>query len=168
MKDLKVIFPKPMIRREVYRLSEYLSTKYKNIHVVIVGGSGLFFGSDVIKNMDDSVTGVSYLHCRKAVNSSEEEEIVITGSITEDISKKDVIIIDSVCSTGITLLYLSDYLRNECRSIITACLINKKARRVLDFNPDLSCFELDKDIFLVGYGMNLENRYKSLDSIYYI
>lgn len=165
---INMLYPKPMIRRAIYSLAESLSQDFKDLHVVIVGKGGLFFGTDLIRYMGDSVTGISYVSCQSYLASERTDEIDVVGTLTEDTSSKTVLIVDDICDTGLTLAALHSTIAQDSKEVITATLVSNKARRRVDYDPTFSCFELNKDIFLVGYGMDLDNRYRTLESIYYV
>jgi len=118
--------------------------------------------------MGDSVTGISYVSCQSYLASERTDEIDVVGTLTEDTSSKTVLIVDDICDTGLTLAALHSTIAQDSKEVITATLVSNKARRRVDYDPTFSCFELNKDIFLVGYGMDLDNRYRTLESIYYV
>lgn len=84
--------------------------------------------------------------------------------------------VDDICDSGLTLKYLVDALKPRCASLTTVVLLNKTARRKVEITPDYVCFEVSvmmkrvstdrgcqcPDRFVVGYGMDFDQRYRSL------
>jgi hypoxanthine phosphoribosyltransferase len=138
------------------------------LHVVIVGQGGIFFGVDLIRFLDNNVTGISYITCSSYKGTESTGSVDIIGTLSEDVKTKDVLIVDDICDTGLTLAALCSNLKNKCKSISTAVLINKTSRRTIDYNPNYYCFETHKDMYLIGYGMDLDNKYRTLESVYFI
>lgn len=166
--EKKLLYPKPMIHKAIYSLASRISDEFRDVHVVIVGKGGLFFASDLIRACGDLVTGISYISCQSYDGTEKSNEIEVVGTITEDTSSKTVLIVDDICDTGLTLAALHSNIAKDCKIAVSATLINNKARRRVDYDPTFSCFELNKDIFVVGYGMDYNNKFRTLESIYYI
>ena len=78
---------------------------------------------------------------------------------------RDVVIIEDIVDTGLTLSYLQDILRaREPHLLRTACLLSKPSRRKVDVPVDYVGFEID-DRFVVGYGLDVDERYRQLRDI---
>jgi len=77
----------------------------------------------------------------------------------------DVVIVEDIVDTGLTLNYLQDILRARGpRRLTTACLLSKPSRRRVDVKVDYIGFTID-DHFVVGYGLDLDERYRNLPHI---
>ena len=81
------------------------------------------------------------------------------------IEGRDVVIVEDIVDTGLTLVYLQDILRARApRNLRTACLLSKPARRQVDVRVDYVGFTID-DQFVVGYGLDYRERYRHLPHI---
>jgi hypoxanthine phosphoribosyltransferase len=78
---------------------------------------------------------------------------------------KDVIIVEDIVDTGITLSYLKEILRaRNPRSLRTACLLSKPSRRQVDVPVEYVGFTIE-DRFVVGYGLDYAEQYRNLPHI---
>ena len=83
----------------------------------------------------------------------------------ESIHGKNVVIIEDIVDTGYTLSYIKNYVSEmKPKSLITCTLLDKKARRVVDIDPDYSGFVIE-DLFVVGYGLDYDQKYRNLPYI---
>ena len=82
-----------------------------------------------------------------------------------DIDGRDIIIIEDILDSGLTLAYLKKYMEMRNPASIAICaLLDKPARRKADIVPDYSGF-LCPDSFIVGYGLDYNERYRNLPFI---
>lgn len=82
-----------------------------------------------------------------------------------DLSEKDIIIVEDIIDSGRTLSYLTDYLTlNGARTVKTCTLLDKPSRREVDFVPDYVGYEIE-DEFVVGYGLDYNEQYRALPYI---
>ena len=86
----------------------------------------------------------------------------INKDLSEDICGKDVIIVEDILDSGVTLNYLKNYLMvRRPASIRIVTLMDKPSRRKADVYADYSCFEVP-DAFVVGYGLDYNEKYRNL------
>ncbi len=91
--------------------------------------------------------------------------VTITKDLTADIEGKDVIIVEDILDSGLTLSYLMKYLGNRKPNSMRICtLLDKPARRKADVYADYSGIEIP-DAFVVGYGLDFAEKYRNLPYI---
>ena len=84
---------------------------------------------------------------------------------TRGIEGRDVVIVEDIVDTGLTLTYLQDILRARApRRLRTACLLSKPSRRKVDVKVEYIGFTIE-DKFVVGYGLDYAERYRDLPYI---
>ena len=90
----------------------------------------------------------------------------VLKDLDKDIVGKDVIIVEDIVDTGVTLNYLKSMLEHRgAASIRIAALLDKPARRkVQDLEVDYRCFDIP-DAFVVGYGLDYDQTYRNLPDI---
>jgi hypoxanthine phosphoribosyltransferase len=92
-------------------------------------------------------------------------EIKIHYDIREDLAGKDVLLIEDIVDTGITLNYIRErILQEEPGSLRICTFLDKKERREVDVPIDYVGFEIPNE-FVVGYGLDYDNRYRNLPYI---
>ena len=91
--------------------------------------------------------------------------VKINKDLSQDIAGKDLILVEDILDSGVTLNYLKNYLSvRKPASIHVVTLMDKPARRKADIFADYSCFEVP-DAFVVGYGLDYNERYRNLPYI---
>lgn len=86
----------------------------------------------------------------------------ILKDLNEDIEGKDVLIVEDIVDTGLTLHYLVDYIKSRNpRSVKVCCFLDKPSRRKVDVEVDYVGFEIP-DKFVVGYGLDYAQKYRNL------
>ena len=91
--------------------------------------------------------------------------VSITMDLTQDISKYHVIIVEDIIDTGRTLNDIVGLLKERNPlSLRVVTLLDKPSRRLVDFNPDMSLFEIP-DYFVIGYGLDCGEYYRNLPYI---
>lgn len=167
---LKCLFTKEQIARRVSELASQISRDYsekKELIVVCVLNGSIFFTVDLLRQLRTPCQ----LFCIRAKSFSTDgttQDVDISYGSDMDIAGKDILIIEDIVDTGITLGALAEFYRKNNASSVRVCaFIDKKCRRIEDINIDYRGFESD-DRFIVGYGMDYNNRYRELPYIGYI
>ena len=148
------------IAKEIDR--DYSGEDKKLILVCILKGSIVFMG-DLMKKITIPVE----IDCMKA--SSYGAGTVTTGTVNihldlirPDLDKCDLLIIEDIIDSGVTLSYLTKYLKDKgAKSVKTCTLLDKPCRRKVDFKPDYCGVEIP-DEFVIGYGLDFDEKYRAL------
>lgn len=141
---------------------DYAGDDKRLILVCILKGSIVFMG-DLMKKIKVPVE----IDCMKV--SSYGAGTVTTGTVNihldlirPDLDKCDLLIIEDIVDSGVTLSYLTKYLLGKgARSVRTCTLLDKPSRRKVDFAPDYRGKEIP-DEFVIGYGLDYNERYRAL------
>ena len=88
----------------------------------------------------------------------------IHKDLDENIKGRDVILVEDIIDTGMTLNHMIDYLNTKPASIKICTLLDKRARRIADVRVDYVGFEI-QDEFVVGYGLDFQQRFRNLPFI---
>ena len=169
MKDdiLKVLISEDELRACVKKIGAQITEDYWGKDVFFLGVlKGCYvFMSDLVRSVDlpcamDFMAVSSYGN-----GTSTTGAVEITKDLTQDIEGKDVIIVEDILDSGVTLSYLTKYLAGRRpASIKIATLLDKPARRKADIHADYSGFEVP-DEFVVGYGLDYAEKYRNLPYI---
>ena len=168
-KDLeKVLLTKEEILEKVRELGRQITRDYagkKPVMVCILKGAAVFF-TDLIREIDLPLT-LDFMAISSYGSATKTSGVVrILKDLDNDILGKDVIVVEDIVDTGITLTYLSRILQQRgAKSLRIATLLDKPARRkVQDLKVDYMCFDIP-DAFVVGYGLDYDQRYRNLPDI---
>ena len=164
----KILFDKKEIERAVSNLAAMINRDYKNKKILVVGilKGAFVFMSDLIRrlDLDVSVDFVALRSYGSGTTSSGEVEVI--KDLDDSIEGKDVLIVEDIVDTGITLRYFRDQLLLRSPKSLKICtLVDKKARREVEIDVDYVGLEME-DGFVVGYGLDCDERYRNLPEIW--
>ena len=165
--DLKILKSSVEISARLAEMGSELTEKFKETEPVVIcvlKGSFVFF-SDLIRNIELDMTceflGVSSYR-DKNVSSGEVE---VTLDLSGPIEGKDVILIEDLVDTGLTMNYLVSMLKaRRPKSLTTVCLLFKPKALKAPCVVDCVGFEVPDD-FVVGYGIDYAGQYRNLPHV---
>lgn len=168
-KDLdRILLTRDEIAANVRRLGQQITQDYagkKPVMVCILKGAAVFF-SDLIREIDLPLT-LDFMAISSYGSATKTSGVVrILKDLDNDILDRDVIVVEDIVDSGITLNYLTKTLMQRgARSLRIATLLDKPARRkIKDLKVDYSCFDIP-DAFVVGYGLDYNQTYRNLPDI---
>lgn len=141
-----------------------LCQKEELIAVCVLKGSFIFY-SDLVRAIDADIR-TDFLGCSSYGNSTKSSgEVRLTLDLTHGIEGKNVLLVEDIVDTGLTMSFLKKTLaaRNPKR-LLSATLLFKPDALKTDFKPDYVGFEI-KNEFVVGYGLDYQGRYRNLPHI---
>lgn len=157
-----------VIRDRIGELGTRISRDYqgKTPHLVAILKGASIFHADLVRAIElplsfDFIAVGSY---GKLDTSS--GEVRILKDLDESLEGKDVLLVEDIVDTGLTLHYLVQNLKaRNPESLKIAALLNKPARRKIDVPVDYIGFDI-ADEFVVGYGLDFDQRYRNLPDIH--
>ena len=164
----RILVTKEEIAEKVRELGQKITKDYAGkepVLVCILKGAVLFF-SDLIREIDLPVTADFMAISSYGCATKTSGVVRVLKDLDKDIVGKDVIIVEDIVDTGVTLSYLKSMLIHRgAASIRIAALLDKTARRtVKDLKVDYACFDIP-DAFVVGYGLDYDQTYRNLPDI---
>ena len=161
----EVLLSEDQIRAKVAELGKRISADYagRELTLVSVLKGSLPFMADLMRQIDlplriDLMEVSSY-----GGTATESSGLVrILKDLSAPIDGRDVLLVEDIIDTGLTLNYLVRYLRGKNPASLRICtLLDKPARRLVDIPVDYIGFEIP-DQFVVGYGLDYDERYRNL------
>ncbi|MDW7645985.1 MAG: hypoxanthine phosphoribosyltransferase [Desulfuromonadales bacterium] len=167
---LTVLYSKDYITEQVKRLGEEISRDYGQEEVLLVGvlkGSFLFF-ADLVREITSQVV-VDFVRLASYGSDTQSSGIVeMRKDLEEPIKGRNVIIVEDIVDSGFTLQSLFNrLLLRDPKSLKICTLIDKKARREVDIEADYTGITME-DGFIVGYGLDFDEKYRNLPDIYLV
>lgn len=164
-KDIKeILLTEEQITNKVKEIGKAISEDYKGKDLIIVGilKGSVIFASELIKNISIPCE-IDFMAVSSYGNSTETSGVVrILKDLDHGIEGKDIIIVEDIIDSGVTLDYLLKYLKaRKANSIEIITLLTKPSRRMVDLDVKYCGFEVP-DEFLVGYGLDYAERYRNL------
>jgi hypoxanthine phosphoribosyltransferase len=166
--QLKILIDREEIAKAVSRLAREIERDYQDKQPLLIGvlkGSFMFM-ADLIRELDlpldlDFIRLSSYDATRE---SSGKVEVVHEMKTT--IKDRDVLVVEDIVDTGITISFLLDYLKSKKPASLKVCtLTDKPSRRRVPVPIDYRGFTVPNK-FIVGYGLDCDQRFRNLPDIY--
>lgn len=165
--NLRVLIPAERIQARIQELGQQISRDYPdgNLHMIAILKGAVIFMADLARAMKRDVfidfMGISSYGKGK----SSSGEVRVTKDLDISLEGADVLIVEDIVDSGITLNYLMHLLdQRRPHSIRIAALLDKPERRLRPVHVNYVGFEIP-DKFVVGYGLDFAERYRNLDSI---
>ncbi|NLN42381.1 MAG: hypoxanthine phosphoribosyltransferase [Clostridiales bacterium] len=160
----KILIDEEKIMKRVAEMGTEITRDYqgKELVVICILRGGVIFMSDLVKQIKLPLY-MDFMAVSSYGMSTKSSGIVrILKDLNEDIEGKDVLIVEDIVDTGLTLHYLVDYIKSRNpRSVKVCCFLDKPSRRKVDVEVDYVGFEIP-DKFVVGYGLDYAQKYRNL------
>jgi len=153
------------IRARVAELGREISQAYpadEELHLVAVLKGAFMFLSDLVRAIDRPVSldFMAVSSYGKATTSS--GEVRVLKDVDSRLEGRNVIIVEDIVDTGLTLAYLQEILHARSpKTLATACLLSKPSRRLVNVKVEYVGFTIE-DRFVVGYGLDYAEKYRNL------
>ena len=165
--SIRVLLSEEEVNQRIQAIGEQISRDYrgKQVHLVCVLKGGSFFMCELAKRITVPVS-LDFMSVSSYGSDTKSSGVVkIVKDLDESLKDKDVIVVEDIVDSGRTLSYLLEMLRDRGpRSLRLCTLLDKPERRVVDVNVDYTGFEIP-DEFVVGYGLDYDQRYRNLPYI---
>ncbi len=166
--DIKqVLYSEEYIKMTVESLAERINSDYKGTEPLFVGilkGSFVFM-ADLIRKIDLKCSVDFMVVSSYGSGTSTTGSVMILKDLSETIEGKNVVIVEDILDSGLTLSYLISYLQVRKPNSIKICtLLDKPARRRAKVLPDYTGI-VCPDEFIVGYGLDYSEKYRNLPYI---
>ncbi len=164
---LEVLIPEEKIADRVKELGKEITRDYegKTVHLVCVLKGAYTFMADLARAIDVTVTLDFLAVSSYNEGTSTSGEVRLTKDLDSGLEGLDVIIVEDIADTGLTLRYLYNMLqRRGPKSLKIVALLSKPSRRKVEVPVDYVGFEIP-DRFVVGYGLDVDQKYRNLPYI---
>ncbi|MEW6215805.1 MAG: hypoxanthine phosphoribosyltransferase [Nitrospirota bacterium] len=154
------------IQAKVKELADRISEDYTDKDILVIGilkGAFMFF-SDLVRAIKVPLT-LDFIIASSYMKTETTGKVKVHCDIREDISDKDVLLVDDIIDSGITLNHIRErILARSPRSLKICVFLDKKERRIVDVPIDYIGFEIPNE-YVVGYGLDYENKFRNLPYI---
>jgi hypoxanthine phosphoribosyltransferase len=135
------------------------------VHLVCVLKGAFVFLSDLARALDGEAT-LDFMAVSSYGSSTKSSgQVQLLKDLDSGLEGRDVVIVEDIVDTGLTLAYLQEILRARSpRSLRTVCLLSKPSRRQVDVKVEYIGFNIE-DRFVVGYGLDYAEKYRNLPYI---
>ena len=171
MLDLNVLIDEQSVYKRIDELASQIENDYGTEEIICIGilkGSFPFVWELSKRIKKDNIT-FEFMEISSYGNALHTSgKINVKKDISCDIAGKNVLIIEDIIDSGTTLNYLKEYLYEKSpKNLKIATLLSKPSRRIVDVPVDYIGFTIE-DKFVVGFGLDFEQKYRNLPYIAYV
>ncbi|RCW63031.1 hypoxanthine phosphoribosyltransferase [Saliterribacillus persicus] len=163
----EVLISKEQIDQKCQEIGKQLTEEYDNKFPLAIGvlKGALPFMSDVCRHIETHIE-MDFMDVSSYGNEMRSSgEVKIVKDLNTQVEGRDLLIIEDIIDSGLTLRYLVDLFKyRKARSIKIVTLLDKPAGRTADIKADLVGFEVPNE-FVVGYGLDYQEKYRNLPYI---
>jgi len=155
------------ISEKVKEIAEEVTRSLRHEKVVIVGvlKGALFFMADLLRELKFSFV-YDFIQVKSYEGMQTTGSIKVLKEPNCDISGKTVLIVEDILDTGLTLSFIRDYfIEKGAKKVYVCALLDKKKKRLKEIKADFVGFEID-DQFVVGYGLDCDEKMRELKDIF--
>lgn len=168
--EKKLVISNDRIMARIRELARQISEDYADKDLVLIGVlNGVFmFFAELAQHLTVPA-GVDFIRLASYGPDSESSgRVLMTKDVETDLTGRDVLIVEDIADSGLTLNWLRDHLdKLGAASIATCVLIDKMERRAITVPIEYSGFNIEEG-FLVGFGLDFDGRYRCLPDIYHL
>ena len=161
--NIKVLIDEKALATRIAEIGAAITKEYAGREVILVPvlKGSFMFAADLARAID-LPTNIEFLGLQSYAGTKSTGVVQITSDLTRSVENKDVIIIEDIVDTGLTMTYLLDNLRTrKPRTLKIASLLHKPARSKVHVDIDYLGFTIE-DVFVIGYGLDYDGRYRNL------
>ena len=167
MTEIKeILFTREEIQKKVQELGKIISNDYKGKKLILVGilKGAVPFMADLMREIDLDLE-YDFMDVSSYSGTTSVGEVRILKDISTHIEGKDVLFVEDIIDTGLTLSYLTDLFKSRAaNSVAITTLLSKPKRRKIDIYVKYIGYEIE-DKFVVGSGMDYNEKFRSLPYI---
>ena len=165
---VRVLIDSETIRKRVRELGTAITADYRGTapHLIAILKGASVFHADLIRAIDLSVSIDFIAVGSYGASIKSSGEVRILKDLDESVEGRDVLLVEDILDTGLTMHYLIQNLTSRRpKSLKVVTLLNKPAQRSVQVSADYVGFEVS-DHFVVGYGLDFDQRYRNLPEIW--
>lgn len=163
---ISVLIDEKTVDEKISEIGKIISQEYegRQVHMICVLKGGVFFMTELAKRVSVPVS-MDFMAVSSYKGTKSSGNIQILKDLDEDITGKDVLIVEDIVDTGRTLKTLTElFIHRGAKSVKICTLLDKPETRIADIQADYSCFVVPNK-FLVGYGLDYDQKYRNLPYI---
>ncbi len=163
---LKVVIPEEDLKSKVSSLALQISNDYRGKELVLICNlkGAIIFLADLMRKITVPVS-IDFIATSSYNGMETDGDVRIIKDLKMDIRDRNILIVEDIVDTGYTLDYIIKYLSlHKPRDIKVCTLLDKKSKRQIEVPIHYTGFVVD-DVFLVGYGLDYNEKYRELEYI---
>jgi hypoxanthine phosphoribosyltransferase len=166
LRPTEILLSEDQIKKRVAELAQEIRRDFPgDLHMVAVLKGACMFLTDLVRHIPGQVSMDFMALASYGKGTTSSGEVRLIKDLDSALDGRNVIIVEDIVDTGLTLTYLKEILRaRNPRTLRTACLLSKPSRRKVDVTVEYVGFTIE-DRFVVGYGLDYAEQYRNLPHI---
>ena len=167
--NINELISKTELENRIKEIGKQIEKDYEGKEIILIGllKGSIMFMAELAKNIKNSVQ-MDFMDVSSYEGTESTGIIKINKDIRNPIHGKDVIVVEDIIDSGRTLKRVLQHLKSKSpNSIKIATMLSKPSRRVVELEADYTGFEIE-DKFVVGYGLDYDEKYRNLPYVGYI
>jgi len=172
MSQINVLIDEEKINKRIIEIAKQIENKYKGEEIILVCvlKGAAYFAVELSKRIESNKVFLDFVKIKSYEGNSTNSSgnIRFDLDISQNIEDKNVIIVEDIIDTGLSLNYLYNYFKKKNPKNLEICvLLDKKERREINVDVDYTGFEIENK-FVLGYGLDYDEKYRNLPYVGYI
>jgi hypoxanthine phosphoribosyltransferase len=167
MKSRKILIDEKTLQKRIKQLAEQITEDFKGqkITLICILKGSLYFFADLTKRIDID-SEIEFVRISSYIGTNSTGKITLKLDTDEKVTGKNILVVEDIIDTGRTLSYLMSYLKKQKpKKLKLVTLLDKpEGREVDDIKVDYVGFTIP-DRFVIGYGLDLDQKYRNLPEI---
>ena len=168
-KNFEPLIPKSKLKAMIKALAMEIihDQNYNPVLVIVLKGAGIF-GANLAEQLYPLAPELEFIRLSSYEGTESTGDVKQVIGISRDLYKRNIIIIEDIVETGLTMQQLKDYLINEkqVNSVKICSLFTRPKNYKVDVVVDYVGMELTNDEFIIGFGLDYDEQGRCLDEIY--
>ena len=166
LRPAEILLTDSQIQHRVRDMALHIRRDFPDdLHLIAVLKGAFIFLSDLVRHMPGHVSLDFMAVSSYAKGTTSSGEVRLLKDLDTTLDGRNVVIVEDIVDTGLTLMYLQEILRARGpKNLRTACLLSKPSRRQVEVKVEYTGFEIE-DRFVVGYGLDYAEQYRNLPHI---
>lgn len=167
-KARNILLTKEQISNRIAEMGKEITNNYKDkkLYILSILRGSFIFTADLVREIKCPLK-VGFMTTSSYGDSETSSGLVkIINDVPDNIEGYDVLIVDDITDTGITMDFTINHVKSLKASSVKCCvLLDKPDRRKTNLEPDFCCFKIP-DVFVAGYGLNYGDYYRNVPYIF--
>ena len=164
--EFRTLISEEQIKTRIKELAKQIDEDFKGepfMLVPVLRGS-FIFAADLIREISGDVS-IDFIEAKSYMGTQSTGKLTILKDTREDIKGKNIILVEDIIDTGITLKKLTEeFSKREPKSLKICSCFDKPSRREVELNGDYIGFEIPNE-FVIGYGLDYDEKYRNLKEV---
>ena len=169
MKNFEILIKNKQIVKRIKTLAKSIDTKYQDEPIVLICvlKGAIVFYAELLKYLKSTNIELDFIQVKSYEGVSTTGNITLLKDVNTSLKDKNVILVEDIVDTGITANWLyKHFIKQQPKSLLLCSLLQKPSKLQVDLEMEVMIAFNIEDKFIIGYGLDLDQKYRNLQDIY--